>query len=301
MEQISSRGRPPKIRRHGVGHGTLGRMARLLALDSLPILPAALDELASLADDGRLDASDPEVVLLSPHADLTAEQVAGWPSLRHVAVAGTSLKRIDLDALEARGVAVSNVSHYGDSPVGEVLLMHLVRLARGVDSPAWRGGNHELAGVRVVVIGMGPLGRSLLPVLRAVDADVSYIARTPKDDVDARFGTRAELLPQADVVVLAGPTDTEMLSADDFAALRDDVILVQLSIGHAVDAAAFEEWLARPGNLAVLEGVVDAGERGRYGARDNVVVSDRSAGLSQEATGRLGDAVVANVRAALAD
>lgn len=276
-------------------------MPRLLALDDLPILPETLAALKAIADGGRLDADDPEVVLLSTGTPLPAERLAGWPSLRHVALCGTSTARIDLDAVGAAGATSSNVTHYGDDPVAEVVLAHLVALARGIGRQRWREHPHELAGTSMVIVGMGHLGRSLLPLMQAVGLQVSYVSRTPKPDLDARgvhHGTRQELLPRADIVVLTGPTDTEMLAAADFGLLRDGVIVVQASIGRAMSPDGFTGWIARPGNFALFDAVAGDDQRRDYADLPRVQFTDEPAGMSYEARQRLGETLVNNVRRA---
>lgn len=277
-------------------------MARLLALDDLPLLPETLAALKAIADGGRLDADDPEVVLLATGTPLTAERLAAWPSLRHVALCGTSTARIDLDAVAAAGATWSNVTHYGDDPVAEVALAHLVALARGIGQQRWREHPHELAGMSMVIVGMGHLGRSLLPLMQAVGLQVSYVSRTPKPELDARgvhHGTRDELLPRADIVVLTGPTDTEVLSAADFDLLLDGVIVVQASIGRAMSAEGFDAWIVRPGNFALFDAVAGDDQRRSWAHLPRVRFTDEPAGMSYEARQRLGAAVVADVRRAL--
>ncbi len=212
---------------------------------------------------------------------------------------GTSLGRIDLDALRARGVGWSNVTHYGDHPAAEVAFMQLVSVARGLGPVRWRPDPHELAGKRCTIVGVGDLGRSMAHLAFAYGMRVSYISGRDKPDLDARGavrGTRAELLPHAEVVILTGPTDVEVLSADDLAHLADGAVLVQASGGRAFDDAAFRAWIARDEGVAIFD--LGAGEEtyAAYAALPRVVFPRVVAGHSIETRQRLGDAVVAIVR-----
>lgn len=271
---------------------------RVLAYAGVELEPAAMDQIRALAG-GRLDSDDPQVLLISTAARLNARALDAWPSLRHVTVCGTSLGRIDLDALRERGITWSNVRDYGDHPVAEVMFAQLVWLARGLAQPGWGETPHELAGRRLVIVGAGDLGRAFVPLARAYGMEVAAISRTPKPDLEASgvtFGTRAELLPEADVVVLSGPTDVEVLGAGDVALLRDGVVLIQVSAGRAADPDAVAAWLRRPGNVAVIDEVPDPDA---YPHAPNVIRLPLVTGLSREATRRLGERVVANVERCL--
>ena len=158
---------------------------RILALDDLPLLPDDLDATKALADGGRLDADDPEVVTLSTSAGFQARDLERWPSLKHVAVCGTSLGRLPQDALAERGITVSNVTDYGDHPVAEMLLAQFVFCARGVGGVTWREGSHELSGMRMTIVGLGMLGRSIAELAMDFGIEVSYVSRSAKSDLDA--------------------------------------------------------------------------------------------------------------------
>ena len=91
--------------------------------------------------------------------------------------------------------------------------MQLAALARGLGVHQWRPEPRELAEKRCTIVGLGDLGRSMAHLALAYGMDLSYISRQSKPELDAAGavpGTRAELLPRAEIVILTGPTDTEM-------------------------------------------------------------------------------------------
>lgn len=275
-------------------------MLRIGTLGEPALLPDALAALRDLAAARTLDAIDPEVLLISTTATLDRPALASLPSLGHVVVCGTSLGRLDLDALAERGISVDNVTHYGDHPAAEVTFMQLTAVARGFGVHQWRPEPRELAGKRCTIVGLGDLGRSMAHLALAYGMDLSYISRQSKPELDAAGavpGTRAELLPRAEIVILTGPTDTEMLSRADFDVLADGAILVQASGGQAFDDQGFRDWLSRPGNVAIFD--LGAGEEtyAAYAGLERVIFPRVVAGHSLETKQRLGAAVVSIVRA----
>ncbi|WP_203568152.1 NAD(P)-dependent oxidoreductase [Aestuariimicrobium ganziense] len=268
---------------------------RIATWGAVNLVPDYLDQLAALADGRRLDSNDPEVVLVSTLDPMTGDDIAQWPSLRHVVVCGTSKGRLDLATLAERGIEVHNVTHYGDHPAAEVVMMQLVALARGLGQYQWREHPHELAGKRCTIVGLGDLGRSVADLALAFGMHVSHISRQPRPDLEARgveHGDRDRLLPLAEVVVLTGPTDVEVLSAADFEVIPDGAVLVQASGGDAFDHQGFLSWIARPGNHAIFD--LGTGEQvyERYARLPRVIFPRVVAGLSRETLERLGRAVV---------
>jgi phosphoglycerate dehydrogenase-like enzyme len=103
-----------------------------------------------------------------------------------------------------------------------------------------RASSDSLAEKHVLVLGAGDIGDRIAAVARTLDAEVTVIARR------ARAGVRSmddlpELLPDADVVVLALPHTNEtegLVDAGFLAALRDRAVLVNIARGPLVDTDA---------------------------------------------------------------
>ncbi|TDB74516.1 2-hydroxyacid dehydrogenase [Micromonospora sp. KC723] len=112
---------------------------------------------------------------------------------------------------------------------------------RAGDEGRWATGwSAGLADARVLIVGYGSIGAAIERRLAGFEVEVSRVARS------ARSGVRpvsdvAELLPQADVVILATPLtpQTEGLVNKDFLArMPDGALLVNVSRGRVVDTAA---------------------------------------------------------------
>lgn len=278
-------------------------MHSLGRLGELPLLPQTIAELEAV-NGGPIGAAraDTRILLISTATTLGAEQLDALPELAHVALCGTSYGRIDTDAIAARGISSSNVRDYSDEATAEVVFMQLVSLARGFGPYQWRSEPRELAGKALVIVGLGALGGAMAGLGLAYGMDVSYISRSAKPEWEARGlrrRTRGAGLDGAEVVILTGPTDVEVLAGDDLAHL-DGAIVVQASVGRVVDPAAFRAWIAREGNHAVFDGAAGHAVREDFARLPRVVFPQTVAGLSHEALQRLGARVVENVRGALA-
>ena len=100
--------------------------------------------------------------------------------------------------------------------------------------------HHSLVGARVLVVGAGDIGRTIGRMMAAFDVELTYVARTARDDVRG-MDELPDLLPHADVVVLIVPVTPEttgMVDAAFLAAMPDGALLVNAARGVVVDTDA---------------------------------------------------------------
>lgn len=110
-----------------------------------------------------------------------------------------------------------------------------------------RLGNRTIAGSHVLIVGLGAIGSAAARRFAALGAKVTGIRR--RQDAGLPEGVSAvagpdrlrELLPSADLVVIAAPQTREtrcMFGAHEFAAMKSDALLINVSRGKLVDEAA---------------------------------------------------------------
>jgi phosphoglycerate dehydrogenase-like enzyme len=113
----------------------------------------------------------------------------------------------------------------------------------------------ELHSKKVLIVGYGGIGAELERLLRGFEVEVIRVARTAKPGVSA-FGDLAELIPQADVVVLLVPlTDKTrgMMNADMLARMKLGALLVNAARGPVVETDALVRQLQAKRIHAVLD------------------------------------------------
>ncbi len=102
----------------------------------------------------------------------------------------------------------------------------------------------SLADRRVVVVGQGSVGRAIVARFRPFEVDLVRVASTARDDADGHVhgvDELPDLLPDADVVVLAIPlsrTSYHLLDAAALARLKDGAVVVNVARGKVVDTDA---------------------------------------------------------------
>jgi phosphoglycerate dehydrogenase-like enzyme len=119
----------------------------------------------------------------------------------------------------------------------------------------------NLAGSRVLIVGLGSIGERVARLAAAFGAQVVGLRRRPgakPEGVDAIFGPDAlhDELPRADVVVIAAPHTREtshLFGAGELSLLKDGAVLVNVSRGKLIDEAALAGELARGRIRAALD------------------------------------------------
>ncbi len=102
----------------------------------------------------------------------------------------------------------------------------------------------SLADRRVLVVGQGSVGRAIVARFRPFEVDLVRVASTARDDADGHVhgvDELPDLLPGADVVVLAIPlsrTSYHLLDAAALALMKDGAVVVNVARGKVVDTAA---------------------------------------------------------------
>ena len=233
---------------------------------ALPPLPHELLEslFATAATAGRIELITPaertqaEVSRLLPEADVV---IGDWsPSLRllepgprvcFVQQPSVGTDGIDLDAFAAAGVPVANCAGANTTSVAEWCLSATLALLRATvegDAAVRRGewpqtslGGRELAGSRVGVLGMGPIGRRTSELFAALGCDVQYWSRRRHEDAPVPYADLDDLLAVSDVVVVVialGGQTRGLLDATRLARLKPGALLVNGARGEVVDEPA---------------------------------------------------------------
>lgn len=185
--------------------------------------------------------------------------------LRWIHQAGAGVDRVLVPWVVDSGITVTNSRGVFDHSIAEYVLGLVLSFAK--DFPhtlalqhdhRWRHRETEMVrGRSALVVGVGPIGRTIARLLRGVGMSVSGVGRTARAD-DDDFGSVLaasdlhRVLPDADYVIVAAPLtdDTRgMFDAAAFAAMRPTARLVNIGRGEIVVESDLVEAL-RSGRIA---------------------------------------------------
>jgi phosphoglycerate dehydrogenase-like enzyme/glyoxylase-like metal-dependent hydrolase (beta-lactamase superfamily II) len=226
------------------------------------LMPARLAELKRVAPDiefipvrtagdAAKSVEDADAVLGFSNPDL----VKAGKNLRWIHIGHAGIEK-DLSAeLAASKVVLTNAQRLSGPNVADQAFALLLALTRGVrDADAWKRPRttlEELHGKTMVLVGLGGIGTQI--ARRAEAFGMRVRALDPRDMERPAFvfsldkpGRLMELLPSADVVVLACPLTSEtkgMFAARQLAALKKSALFINIARGGLVDTAALVDAL----------------------------------------------------------
>jgi phosphoglycerate dehydrogenase-like enzyme len=146
------------------------------------------------------------------------------------------------------GVTLCNAAGVHDASTAELAVGLMLSRLRGIDDAArdtvtgqWQHRTRTaLADSHVMIVGFGGVGQAIARRLKGFEVDVIPVASRARDGVHG-VSELPELLPQADVVVLAVPltADSEgLVDAGFLASMKPGALLINVARGRIVDTTA---------------------------------------------------------------
>ena len=263
-------------------------------------LPESEDELVARIGDA-------DAVLVRTQPAVPASVLSRCSSLRYVGMCCSLYSKesanVDIDYAEKHGITVYGIRDYGDKGVTEFVVYALVRILHGYDWPMWRKRPKEITGLRIGFVGFGTSGQMTARLLKAMGAEISYYARSAKEDCEREgmhYMPLHKLLEQSDVVITCLNKGVILLHEEEFRHLGNGTIMINTSIGPAADMPALKDWILNDGNTFVADTAGAVGEiYQEVKDRDNVLCPDVSAGMTEEAYDLMSQKVLDNIEKAL--
>ncbi len=241
--------------------------------------------------------------------------VGEFAHLRYIQLTSAGLDRVDLNAVQARGIEIRNARGVYSIPMAEFAVCGVLQLykqaaafARQQQARCWekRRDLLELAGKTVTILGCGSVGTECAKRFAAFGCRVLGVDIAPRRDdffEEIRpLEALEELLPETDVLLLTLPLTDQtrgMVGAAELARLRQNAILVNIARGAIVDQAALTEAL----KAQTLAGaVLDVFEQEPLAPDDpiwalpNVLITPHNSFVSDGNPARLANVILSNLR-----
>ena len=203
---------------------------------------------------------------------------------------------VDIRYANERGITVTGIRDYGDEGVVEYVVSELVRCLHGFGQDPWEDMPREITGLKVGIVGLGKSGGMIADALKFFGADISYFARSEKQDARAkgyRFLSLSELLAQNEVIFCCLNKNTVLLHEAEFEQLGNKKIMFNTGLSPAWDEVAFTKWLEGD-NLCFCDTVGALGGEHLLN-HPHVRCMQVSTGRTRQAFDRLSEKVLANI------
>lgn len=245
-----------------------------------PIMPEGLEILKQVADvevfqSERMISKD-ELIARVKRCDylytlgdtpIDAEVLDANPNLKGIAAMTMIPNVIDVDAMMARRIPLTNIQHVITKTTADITMALIIGLAwRLVEADRFvRCGRfhqeqsmtflcHSLPGKTLGLIGLGRIGEEVVRRARAFDMEVIYWKRTRLDpEKERELGVtwrpdKDDVLREGDwVSILANynPTSHLMIGAREFSLMKPTAFFVNTARGRIVDEPALVEALQK--------------------------------------------------------
>ena len=259
-------------------------------------LPQSEDELVERIKDA-------DAVLVRNLPLVPASVLSRCPKLKYVGMCCSLYSKesanVDIDYAEKHGITVYGIRDYGDKGVTEFVIYALVRILHGYDWPLWRSRAKEITGLKIGFVGFGTSGQMTARMLKAMGADISYYARSVKDECEQEgmhYKPLNDLLEQSEVVITCLNKGVILLHEEEFKHLGSGKIMINTSIGPASDMDALRKWILDEKNIFIADTSGAVGEiYQEVKGRKNVLCPDVSAGMTEEAYNLMSRKVLDNI------
>ncbi|KAF6222742.1 hypothetical protein HO133_000790 [Letharia lupina] len=181
-------------------------------------------------------------------------------SLRFVSHNGAGYDSIDASACATRGISVSNTPGAVDASTADTTLFLIIGALRRIHIPTtalragkWRGRmclTHEPEGKTLGILGMGGIGTAVARRAVPFGMRIQYHNRSrvpaSQNPVGAKYVSFEELLRTSDIISVHLPLNAStrgMISRDQFATMKDGVVLINTARGPIVNEDALVEAL----------------------------------------------------------
>ncbi|MBX9618092.1 MAG: D-2-hydroxyacid dehydrogenase [Hyphomicrobiales bacterium] len=231
------------------------------------------------------------------------ELLTSAPHLRFVQSISAGVNHFPVEAMRARGMRLASAQGVNSGAVAEHALALMLALSRHLhlardrqQEKIWRPmiGNpaireRELAGLTLLIVGLGGIGRKLAGFAKALGMSVLATKRDVSDvnaavDQVVPAGDLLSVLPQADIVVLTCPLTPEttgIINGEAFIAMKEGAVLINVARGKVVVEEAMITAL-RTGKLSAAGldcvDVEPLPATSPLWAFDNVLITPHSAG-----------------------
>ncbi|MEN2710318.1 2-hydroxyacid dehydrogenase [Sphingomonas sp. NPDC092331] len=282
--------------------------------DLLLATPISAPLRAALAERFTLHEGDPppgvRAVVGGGMAKIDAALLARLPALEIVAIHGVGHDRVDLDALDARGIRITTTAGVLTEDVADQAIALMLAVQRRIaanDALVRAGGwtaplGRRASGCRIGIFGLGRIGHAIALRAAPFARELLYGARAEKP-VPWRFVPDIAVLAEAsDVLILAatgGPGTQRIVDAAVLDRLGPGGVLINIARGSLVDQDALVAALAA-GRIAGAGLDVFAEEPyvpQALRAMDQVVLAPHQGSATEEARTAMRDLVLANLDA----
>lgn len=171
---------------------------------------------------------DADCLLVSYKTQISKSIIEKCDNLKHIALCcsfyGKQFAKVDIEALEKKGITYSYLSGHGDNGVVEFTVTQIINLIHGFYGKKWKEETLDLTNIKVGILGLGNLGSKIAKTFKLFGSDVYYYSRTRKEnlekDIEIEYLNLLELLQTVDIISINVNRDVCLIGQDNLKKFR---------------------------------------------------------------------------------
>lgn len=211
--------------------------------------------------------ADIEALFTNPRVPIDDEFLSLAPKLKFIQLSSAGFERIDVEAVQRRGVRVANSSGENADTVAEWVFMGMIGLQRELlaSHRALSEGRYnefkegqmarglgELGGKTLGIIGLGQVGKRVARRAVAFNINVLYydiVRPTPEmeKELNVTYACMDEILREADILTVHVPLTSEtfhLVGEEELSMLKPTALVINAARGPLVDPAPLAAMIA---------------------------------------------------------
>ena len=260
-------------------------------------------------EDFIAQCRDADAVIVC-YAPANRHVVSNLPNTKLVARTGVGFEVIDVDACTDNGIIATNIPHFCAEEVAETTIGHVLNIVRKIAYEnervkkgdwfcQWRDYPYtRLSTQKIGMVGFGNIARKTAGIFKAFGCSVMaydpYLPDSVFTDNGVERAELAEVCAKADIITIHvphNPSTHHLIGAEQFAMMKDGVIVVNTARGGLVDTealfAALDSGKLRAYGTDVLEEEPPKEATKKILTYDNVFITPHSGAQSPSASEEL--------------
>lgn len=261
-------------------------------------------------DEFIKELKDVDAVILSTEV-VSKRVIDASTKLKMISRYGVGLDNVDLEYCKKKGIEVTVTKGGNSNAVAEYAIALMFAAMRGVCISAqcakqnvWKKvTGMDITGKTIGIVGLGAIGKEVAKKLSSFETTIlaydTYYDEAFMEKYGIKKASLDSVIKEADILTLHAPSngDKPLLSKEEFAIMKEHVVLINTARASLIDQDALMEALD---NKKVYAAALDVHPHEpqfdeRLFAYDNVILTPHNAAISREATDKASVMAVDNI------
>ena len=207
----------------------------------------------------RIGNSD--CVLVSYNTVISRNIIEKCPNIKHISLCcsyyGKQFAKVDIIALEEKGITYSHLTEHGDNGVVEGTIAQTINILQGFNGIQFKKETLDLTNLNVGILGIGNLGTKVAKAYKFFCLNVYYYSRTRKERIEKELNITYleldDLLGKVDVISMNLNRDVCLIGGDKLDKFGNGKIVINLSIGKCYEYETLKKWLQNKNNYYICD------------------------------------------------